>query len=114
MALFFLSLIFGHYRQLLDPNSPAYVSRSHSGYPLGVYPQQYVGNPPPPGPPPANYERGDQPFVPPYDSAKLPTYEASGKTYGGDAKDGQGLLKTEGNDPFGNHRNNAGRSDPGY
>jgi len=114
VAVFFLYIIFGYYRQMQDPSSTAYAFRSQNQYPLGVYPQQqYVGFPPPQGPPPGPYGHGiDQPFVPPYDSAKLPAYDESGQTYG-DAKDGDGLLKSGEDDPFGDRRNDVGRSDSG-
>jgi len=120
LAAFFLFIIFGYYKQLLDPSSPANIVRPQNQYPLGAYSQQpYAGgyNPnflPPQGPPPGAYGQGfDQPFVPPYDSAKLPAYDGTGLKYG-DAKDGGGLLKHGDDDPFGDHRNDAGRSDSGH
>lgn len=114
VAAFFLFIIFGYLRQVQDPSSVAYGSRPRNQYPLGTYPQeQYVGFPPPQGPPPGVYGQGlDQPFVPPYDSAKLPAYDGSGQNHG-DTKDGDGLLGNRDDDPFGGHRNDVGRSDPG-
>ena len=111
LAAFFLFIIFGYYKQLLDPSSAANTVRAQNQYPLGAYPQQpYSGGygynpnfPPPQGPPPG--QGFDQPFVPPYDSAKLPAYDGNGPKYG-DAKDDD--------DPFGDHRDNAGRSDSGH
>lgn len=112
VAAFFLFVIFGYYKQLQDPNSAAHGYRIRNQYPLGTYPQeQYVGFPPPQGPPPAAYGL-DQPFVPPYDSAKLPTYDGSQRNYN-DTKDGDGLLKNGDDDPFGDHRGDIGRSDSG-
>jgi len=106
VAFFFLLVIFGYYKQLLDPSSAAYAFRSQNQYPLGAYPS-YVGFAPPQGPPPGTYEReSDPPFAPPYDNAKLPAYDGSGKSYG-DTKDGQD------DDPFGDHRNGVGRSHSG-
>jgi len=114
VAAFFLLVIFGYYKQLQNPSSVAYAFRSRDRYPLGGYPQQqYVGFPPPQGPPPAAYGQGfDQPFVPPYDSAKLPAYDGPGTNFG-DAKGGDGLSKNGDDDPFGDHRNDVGRSDSG-
>lgn len=111
IAAFFLFLIFGYYKQLLDPSSAANIVRSQNQYPLGAYPHQpYSGAPnfpPPQGPPPGAYGRGfDQPFVPPYDSAKLPAYDGTGTKYGD--------TKGEDDDPFRDNRNDAGRSDSGH
>jgi len=104
----------------LDPSSAANIVRPRNQYPLGPYSQQPYGGgynqnfPPPQGPPPGAYGHGfDQPFVPPYDSAKLPAYDGTGLKYG-DTKDGGGLLKNGDDDPFGDHRNDAGRSDSGH
>jgi len=114
----FLFIIFGYYKQLRDPSSPTNAVRSPNQYPLGAYPQQPYGYnqnfAPPQGPPPGAYGQGfDQPFVPPYDNAKLPAYEGNGLKYG-DTKDDEGLLKNGDDDPFGDHRNDAGRSDSGH
>jgi len=123
----FLYIIFSYYKQLLDPSSAANIARPRNQYPLVAYPQQpYAGGygynpnfynpnfPPPQGPPPGARGQGfDQPFVPPYDGAKLPKYDGTGPTYG-DTKDGDGLLKNGNDDPFGDHRNDAGRSDSGH
>ena len=122
LAAFFLYIIFGYYKQLLDPSSAANAVRVQNQYPLGAYPQQpYAGGyqynpnlPPPQGPPPGAYGRGfDQPFVPPYDNTKLPAYDGSGPKYG-DTKDGDGLLKNGDDDPFSDSRGDAGRSDSGH
>jgi len=115
LAAFFLFLIFGYYKQLLDPSSAANAVRVQNLYPLGAYPQQPYGNyPPPQGPPPDAYGRGfDQPFVPPYDNAKLPAYDGSGPKYG-DTKDDDGLLKHGDDDPFSDGRGDVGRSDSGH
>lgn len=114
VAAFFLFIVFGYLKQVQDPSSAAYGSRPRNQYPLGTYPQeQFVGFPPPQGPPPGAYGQGfDQPFVPPYDNAKLPAYDGSGRNYG-DTKDGDGLLGARDGDPFGDHRNEVGMSDPG-
>jgi len=115
LAAFFLYIIFGYYKQLLDPSSPANTVRVQNQYPLGAYPQQpYAGGyehnpnfPPPQGPPPGPYgQRFDQPFVPPYDSTKLPAYDGSVPKYG-DTKDGD-------EDPFSDGRGDVGRSDSGH
>ncbi|KAF9645548.1 hypothetical protein BDM02DRAFT_500465 [Thelephora ganbajun] len=122
LAAFFLFIIFGYYKQLLDPSSVTNTVHPQNQYPLRAYPQQpytdgygYNPNfPPPQGPPPGGYGQGfDQPFVPPYDNAKLPTYDGAGPKYD-DTKDGEGLLKHGDDDPFGDHRNDAGRSDSGH
>ena len=120
LSAFFLFIIFGHYKQLLDPSSVANIVRPQNQYPLGAYPQQPYASgynqsfPPPQGPPPGAYGRGfDQPFVPPYDSAKLPAYDGTGQTYG-DTKDGGEEPKNGDDDPFRDHRNDAGRSDFGH
>lgn len=108
IAAFFLFLIFGYYKQLLDPSSPAYVPRNQAQYPLGPYPPPQF--PPPQGPPPT---RDDQSFAPPYDSAKLPAYDGTQQKYGDTKDGGQGLLKAEDDDPFGDFRNDVGRSGSG-
>ena len=117
LAAFFLFIIFGYYKQLLDPSSVANFARPQNQYPLGAYPQPpYAGGygyspnfPPPQGPPPGIHGQGfDQPFVPPYDGAKLPDYDGTGPTAYGDTKD------SEDDDPFGDRRNGAGRSDSGH
>jgi len=122
LAAFFLYIIFGYYKQLLDPSSVANAVRPQNQYPLGAYPPQpYAGGygynpnfPPPQGPPPGVYGQGfDQPFVPPYDSTKLPSYDGTQPKYG-DTKDDDELLKRGDDDPFGDHRNDAGRSDSGH
>jgi len=122
VAALFLFIIFGYHKQLLDPSSMVNTVRPQNQYSLGAYPQQPYGGgygynpsfPPPPGPPPGAYGRGfDQPFVPPYDSAKLPAYDGGAQHYG-DTKDGDGLLKSGDDDPFGDRRNDAGRSDSGH
>jgi len=121
LAALFLFIIFGYYKQLLDPSSVANAVRTPNQYPLGAYPQQpYAGGyeynpnfPPPPGPPPGIYGQGfDQPFVPPYDNTKLPAYDGNGTKYG-DTKDGDDMLKNGGVNPF-EDRNDAGRSDSGH
>lgn len=97
VAVFFLYIIFGYYKQMQNP-----ALRSRNQYPLGSYPQEtFVGFPPPQGPPPGAYGQGsDQSSAPPYDPAKLPTYDGRSQSYS-DTKDGDGLLKNGDEDPFG-------------
>jgi len=78
LALFYASVAYGYYHQLLDPTSViSRLPRATNNYPMNNFRaydnapgQSNLGYAPPPGAPPSVKDG----FVPPYDPAKLPAY----------------------------------------